>query len=723
MKPLRRRRGHLGRRGVAQWNKHDDHELDTHHQGAQVTRESAVDAVVLRDTAGSNAAGLHSAAHSDRSWARPYVIAVLVAGCLALVVSVSELWAMQPPVQWWALVALTLISGSAVLKIPAVPVNFSISDVFTLTSAVMFGPAAGTVMVAIDSLMISGCLVRTGLPLERILFNAAAPPVAMWLSAIAFFNMAKIQPLYAQPLGLEVVGLWLLVFAALYFFLNTLAIAVAVALHERVNAITIWRTHFQNLWFTFIGGGLGAAFVVFALQLGTYGMALLALPLLLAVILHFAYRNATGRVADQLQHLAEVNRLHLSTIEALARAVDAKDGVTHGHIRRVQNQAIALATRLGVDDQLQLRAMEAAALLHDVGKLAIPEHILNKPGKLTPAEFERMKSHARIGAEILSEVDFPYPVVPIVRHHHENWDGTGYPDGLKGSDIPIGARILAVVDCFDALTSDRPYRRALSVHEAFEIVDARRGTMYDPAIVDAFREMCDSSASTEVEPPIEQVETTRTLAAPPCASSEAVAGDAPAETCDEIRLAMELGASLSSSLRAPCSWGVLAERLCDLPGVDTVAVFVVDDAEQQLIPRHVSGAHAQHVKQLSIPVGDRLSGWVAAVEQPMINADATLDLFDADAPALRSALAISCEGPDVARTVVTLYSIRTGAFSALHQRLVEGAAAMLSQRATAPAVEPHPFHGTPRRLCRQKPRIDHHATPSTSTVDRKRRVA
>ena len=241
--------------------------------------------------------------------------------------------------------------------------------------------------------------------------------------------------------------------------------------------------------------------------------------------------------------------------------------------------------------------------------------------------------------------------------------------------------------------------------------------------MDAFREMCDSSASTEDELPIEQGETTRTLAPSPSGSPEAaVTAEAPSETPDEIRMAMELGASLSSGLRGPCSWGVLAERLCDLPGVDTAAVYVVDDAEQRLIPRHVSGAHAQHVKQLSIPVGDRLSGWVAAVEQPMINADAALDLFDADAPALQSALAISCEGPGEARTVVTLYSTSTGAFSALHQRLVEGAAAMLSPGATAAAVEPRPFHRTPPRLCQQRPRINPHRTPS-APVHRKRHVA
>ena len=115
-----------------------------------------------------------------------------------------------------------------------------------------------------------------------------------------------------------------------------------------------------------------------------------------------------------------------------------------------------------------------------MGKLAIPEYILNKPGKLTPAEFEKMKQHARIGADILSEIDFPYPVVPIVRHHHENWDGSGYPDGLVGDEIPIGARVLSVVDCFDALTSDRPYRPRLPDDEALAILKDRSGVMYGP---------------------------------------------------------------------------------------------------------------------------------------------------------------------------------------------------------------------------------------------------
>src|SRR3954465_76456 len=167
-------------------------------------------------------------------------------------------------------------------------------------------------------------------------------------------------------------------------------------------------------------------------------------------------------------------------------AIDAKDQITHGHIRRVQSYAVGLARRVGVADETLIKAIEAAALLHDMGKLAVPEYILNKPGKLTSAEFEKMKLHASIGADILSAIDFPYPVVPIVRHHHENWDGTGYPARIKHTDIPIGARILSVVDCFDALTSDRPYRPRLSDEEAMEILMQRRGSMYDPLIVDTF---------------------------------------------------------------------------------------------------------------------------------------------------------------------------------------------------------------------------------------------
>jgi putative nucleotidyltransferase with HDIG domain len=215
------------------------------------------------------------------------------------------------------------------------------------------------------------------------------------------------------------------------------------------------------------------------------------------LISYLAFKTSMARVAEAEQHVDHVNELFLRTIEALAFAVDAKDQVTHGHIRRVQSYALTLAKQLGVSDLNHLRAIAAAALLHDMGKLAIPEHILNKPGALTPAEFTRMQKHADIGADLLSLVRFPYPVVPIVRHHHESWDGSGYPAGLAGPDIPLGARVLSVVDCFDALTSDRPYRSRLDTQEAFAILRRRRGTMYDPLVVDAF--LCCSDELTHIQ--------------------------------------------------------------------------------------------------------------------------------------------------------------------------------------------------------------------------------
>jgi putative nucleotidyltransferase with HDIG domain len=173
-------------------------------------------------------------------------------------------------------------------------------------------------------------------------------------------------------------------------------------------------------------------------------------------------------------------------IEALARAMMARDGLTHQHAQRVQRFAVTLASEAGIRSYSMLEAIDVAALLHDIGKLGIPDRVLHKPGPLTQEEYDQVKQHVIIGADILSAFAFPGPLALIVRHHHENWDGTGYPDGLQGEAIPIGARVLSIVDCYDALTSDRPYRRALSHGCALAMIHERRGTMYDPTVTDAF---------------------------------------------------------------------------------------------------------------------------------------------------------------------------------------------------------------------------------------------
>ncbi len=196
----------------------------------------------------------------------------------------------------------------------------------------------------------------------------------------------------------------------------------------------MWRENF--IWISlnyFCGASVAVLLVVGTREIDLRFIGVIV-PLLL--VLYFTFKISMDRVEDANRHVEKVNRLYLSTIETLAMAIDAKDQVTHGHIRRVQKYAVGLAKALGVHDEALLKAVEAAALLHDMGKLAVPEYILNKPGRLTEAEFEKMKLHASVGADILSAIDFPYPVVPIVRHHHESWDGTGYPDGLRGRTSP-----------------------------------------------------------------------------------------------------------------------------------------------------------------------------------------------------------------------------------------------------------------------------------------------
>ena len=211
---------------------------------------------------------------------------------------------------------------------------------------------------------------------------------------------------------------------------------------------------------------------------------IICLPLVYLV--HRSNRTHLAQMERERTHMQAMNGLHLRTIEALALAIDAKDHTTHDHLQRVQLYAVEIGKDLGLSEQ-ELDALTAAAVLHDIGKLAVPESIISKPGKLTRSEFEKMKIHPVVGAEILERVEFPYPVVPIVRSHHEKWDGSGYPYGLRGEEIPIGARILAVVDCLDALASDRQYRRALPLDEAMARVVSEAGTAFDPKVVNAFQ--------------------------------------------------------------------------------------------------------------------------------------------------------------------------------------------------------------------------------------------
>ena len=391
-----------------------------------------------------------------------------------------------------------------------------------------------------------------------------------------------------------------------------------------------------------------------------------------------------GRVEDANRHLSQLNSLYMSTIETLAMAIDAKDQITHGHIRRVQLYAVGLARSMGVTDDGQIRAIEAAALLHDMGKLAVPEYILNKPGPLTPAEFDKMKLHASVGADILSAIDFPYPVVPIVRHHHESWDGSGYPDKIAGSDIPIGARILSVVDCFDALTSDRPYRPRLSDKEALRILQERRGTMYDPLVVDTFAGVYATLApDANMHPAPSSLSAIAAASSPPVAYVESRVArlEEIAASSDEMLTLFDLARSLTASMGVQDGTDLIAKHLRRLVPSSACVFYIYDIDADDLVATHASGEHAAHIKGLRVPIGQRLSGWVAANRQTIRNSDPVLDLGEsarAMNPRPRSCLSTPLLSGRTLVGVLSLYSSNKDAYSEEHQRIIEVVARQVS---------------------------------------------
>jgi putative nucleotidyltransferase with HDIG domain len=583
-----------------------------------------------------------------------YLGLVISGGVLAVGTSVHQLATSNVGLPWLVLAAFTILSGFATLRLPNIPVAFSISDAFTFTAAVFFGPAAGAVAVALDSLVISLQLAKRKFSVRQLLFNASAPALAMWGAAHGFFWIIGGPVSPTMSLGLFFTAL--LILTGLYFIFNTSSIALAIAFDQRKGPFEIWRTHFLPLWLTYFGGAIVAALLFVLISSGVADPIVLVLVVPIPLILYAAFKSVVGRLGDQFEHLGQVNKMYLSTIEALATAINAKDGVTHDHIRRVQAYAVGLARVLGVNDESTIKAIEAAALLHDTGKLAVPEHILNKPGSLTPAEFEKMKLHVDVGADILSTIDFPYPVVPIVRCHHENWDGSGYPRGIAGQEIPIGARILSVVDCFDALTSDRPYRRAVTEQEAFDILTARRGTMYDPVIVDTFiRVHKDLAPPAPQAPRHEDALAKITRAAAPVPTVPTTAADVGTADADNL-LSLISVARLASNQASPDDVASLTATLVRNLAPGTTCAFYIKH-DEELVMTHAAGPLAPALRWMRMPVSERLSGWVAAHRRTIVNSDAALDLAGLDIPTVpRTCLSTPLLDGETLVGVLTLYA-------------------------------------------------------------------
>ena len=611
---------------------------------------------------------------------RLYVRVVVAIGSAALLHAVFTAALAPRPLLWLAFGALAVLTGSLTTKVASVPVTMSVSDTFFFAAVVLFGGGPATIIVAIASGTVSWRRRHTW---QRFAFNTAAPALSVWAGAQSFFYFARVAPLADGHQPIQLLILPLLCLAAVYFLLNTGLTATAVGLDTDASPFMVWRRHFLWLALSFLAASSVAFCLILVIQQVSLLAAAMVIPLLL--IFHLTLRASYGRLEDAGHHLLSMDRLYLSTIETLAMAIDAKDDVTHSHVRRVQAYAVALANALGISDDLSIKAIKAAALLHDTGKLAVPEHILNKPGGLTEAEFEQMKLHVDVGADILSLVDFPYPVVPIVRAHHESWDGSGYPRGISGTDIPIGARILSVVDCYDALTSDRPYRAAMTDAAAVDILRARSGKMYDPQVVETFIaihgsiELAEAHDDGKHRDVLNRISRSREdVQSPVPAAAQSSGLGASGDVLAFVSLAR-----LASGTTTMADVLALASKLVhDIVPGSTAAWFVVDVAGSSLVVADASGPAADHLRGFRITVGDRLTGWVAANRQAILNSDPALDLGTRGAritPALQSCLSTPLLSGDALVGVLTLYAPGRQAFTDDQGRLVQMIAPHLAQ--------------------------------------------
>ena len=614
--------------------------------------------------------------------AKAYIGVVIAVGVAALLDSATAIISAPPGRGWVILATLTLLTGSLTLKIPTISAHLTVSEVFVFAGFLWFGPSVATFIVALDTLVGTLWLKGRNRTPIRTLFNISAGAFAIWTASHLVVAFGGVHP----GAAIENLLFPVVLLAVTYFAINSFLIATALSFEHRSKPLEIWRRNF--LWLGLnhlVGASVAVMLVTYTRSISIPALGVI-IPLL--TITYLMFRMSLGRLDDAHRHVAQVNEMYLSTIEALAMAVDAKDQITHGHIRRVQVYTVELAKRLGVRDGQQLKAIEAAALLHDMGKLAIPEHILNKPGALTAAEFDNMKRHTDIGADLLSSVRFPYPVVPIVRHHHENWNGTGYPTGLAGVDIPLGARILSVVDCFDALTSDRPYRPRLSDAEAFEILRERRGRMYDPIVVDAF-----IAAHAEIAPLATAAgEQARSLISPPDQAIEQ-GGDplehirqtaAQSSSLEEYQRELQQATTPDQAIKVATEYGrlITPTAACAvfryLPDVDVLRCVACSGSEGHLL------------QGLTIKRGERVTGWAAANNRSVMNSQAELDLLALSRsfnPPLKAALAAPYFGSQNRLLgVLTGYSVKDNAFTEAHRYAFERLAILLAERLSSLAA-------------------------------------
>jgi diguanylate cyclase (GGDEF)-like protein/putative nucleotidyltransferase with HDIG domain len=609
--------------------------------------------------------------------AKAFVSLMIVSGACVLGYGLLH-WDSREPIKFLCYSLVALVASRLKVNLPGITGTMSVNFLFILLSLREFS-LAETLLLGCSAILMQ-CVHRDRPQPVQIAFNLGAAALAIGVAYFVYrFTLVHLQAGNAS--------LPLLVAASTYFVANTVPVALVIALTEHKSLRAIWsECYFWAFPYYLLGGGI-VGLVNWLKRVIGWEVALAALPA--GYLIYRSYRLYLGKLADEKRYAEQMAKLHLRTIEVLALAIEAKDRTTHDHLQRVRVYATEIARELKLSGD-EIEAVHAASLLHDIGKLAVPEHIVSKPGRLTPEEFEKMKIHPVVGAELFERVEFPYPVVPIVRAHHEKWDGSGYPAGLKGEEIPIGARILSAVDFLDALASDRQYRRALPLDEVMARLVAESNKSFDPRVVDILRkrylelEKLASKHSRDFANPKLSTEIRVEKGTAPAAGfencfqksrperSESTFLDLIVAAKQEAQTFYELTQELGTSLSLDETLTLFAARLKRLVPFDSIAIYIQRDGV--LVPEHVSGDDSRLFSHLRIPIGEGLSGWVAQSKKAILNGNPSVEPGYLDDPSkvcsLLSALSVPLEGVEGVVGVISLYHGERDAFTTDHLRVL-----------------------------------------------------
>ena len=555
--------------------------------------------------------------------------------------------------QWLGLTIFALVlSRATTLRVFGSLENITVSDTFIFLAVLLTGREEALLLAAVVTFSesVSG-IDRQVAPsfVKRQLvhaFNIGLIGIPLFLSTLIIkLTFGPLNHLAHNSYTFWFYGLGLFCFAVLQGAMNISLVAVWVGLN---NEKIIWREWFKETsWVivTSLSGVLMAAIVNALVHYFGFGAVLLTIPLIggaYGIALPYLKNIEAAR-----KHSEEMDKLHQRTLEAFATAVDAKDQITHDHVRRVQIYAEGMARLLNLSE-LDIKALHAGALLHDIGKIAVPDYIINKPGKLTAFEFDKMKQHTSVGAQILNQIQFPYPLVPIVHYHHERWDGKGYPEGLKGENIPLTARLLSVVDCFDAVREDRQYRKGMTREQAIKLLQDDRNGAFDAALVDLFienlpefeKQIARMKEDAKVFKPIEVSQTDAIRDAKPAAG---LIEDKPAipayvktiresrESSQESYALYGIAENLTGVLDFRQAFEIVANQMDSVIRFDkendTCVFYWLGNEDRAAVVEYAFGVQAEKFKGCTIKPGEGVTGWVLANNKSFANTDPALDLY------------------------------------------------------------------------------------------------